>query len=366
MTASHASAALSALSALSVSFARPSLPKSARRPPARPTGSRRCATTSWRRWTSANGELAGSERIAYLNQLARHAAAPSRSTSTSTPSAPAPAGPMPTRWSAGGGSTISRTPTTATTMCGTCGSWASGRSRSIRFAPDSTIVRFALPAAARSGRIRWWWRWTGSPALHTPAAPGATGPGLRLCPVVSQGRGVRHARLGGASALPGGRVLRRVRDFPRAARPARGPGDGRDRRAAVRRPGVGAGQPRCRTEPRRVPARLLPDRRRSCSSMARHVASPVRSQEGCVWYAEDVHHFAMSMNPDYRYEGGRCGDVAVHVLYQPGDTDLVGPRRRGPADRERRWSGSTGSSAPSPGRRSPTCTGSRAAAPSSR
>ena len=39
-----------------------------------------------------------------------------------------------------------------------------------------------------------------------------------------------------------------------------------------------------------------------------------------VWYAEDVHHFAMSLNPQYRYEGGRFHDVAVHVLYQPGDT----------------------------------------------
>ena len=38
-----------------------------------------------------------------------------------------------------------------------------------------------------------------------------------------------------------------------------------------------------------------------------------------VWYAEDVHHFAMSLNPEYRYEGGHYGDVAVHVLYQPGD-----------------------------------------------
>jgi hypothetical protein len=38
-----------------------------------------------------------------------------------------------------------------------------------------------------------------------------------------------------------------------------------------------------------------------------------------VWYAEDVHHFAMSMNPGYRYEGGRWGGVVIHVLYQPGD-----------------------------------------------
>ncbi len=38
-----------------------------------------------------------------------------------------------------------------------------------------------------------------------------------------------------------------------------------------------------------------------------------------VWVAKDVHHFAMSMNPQYRYEGGRYGEVLVHVLYQPGD-----------------------------------------------
>src|SRR5690606_18501601 len=35
---------------------------------------------------------------------------------------------------------------------------------------------------------------------------------------------------------------------------------------------------------------------------------------------EDVHHFAWSTNPEYIYEGGTFGDIAVHVLYQPGDT----------------------------------------------
>ncbi len=42
------------------------------------------------------------------------------------------------------------------------------------------------------------------------------------------------------------------------------------------------------------------------------------------WYAEDVHHFALSLNPDYRYEGGAYGDVAIHVLYQPGDEGTWG------------------------------------------
>ena len=46
-------------------------------------------------------------------------------------------------------------------------------------------------------------------------------------------------------------------------------------------------------------------------------AAPGRKR--ILWYARDVHHFAMSLNPDYRYEGGRSGNVAVHVLYLPGD-----------------------------------------------
>ncbi|HEY6207549.1 MAG TPA: hypothetical protein VIW28_00690, partial [Gemmatimonadales bacterium] len=36
----------------------------------------------------------------------------------------------------------------------------------------------------------------------------------------------------------------------------------------------------------------------------------------CVrFYAEQVHHFAFSLNPDYVYEEGRYGDLVVRVLY---------------------------------------------------
>jgi hypothetical protein len=42
------------------------------------------------------------------------------------------------------------------------------------------------------------------------------------------------------------------------------------------------------------------------------------------WRAEQVHHFAWSTSPDYSYEGGRFGDVAIHVLYRPGDTAWAG------------------------------------------
>lgn len=37
------------------------------------------------------------------------------------------------------------------------------------------------------------------------------------------------------------------------------------------------------------------------------------------FYAQNVHHFAFTLNPNYVYEQGRFRDVAVHVLYQPQD-----------------------------------------------
>lgn len=45
----------------------------------------------------------------------------------------------------------------------------------------------------------------------------------------------------------------------------------------------------------------------------------------CVrWWAEDVHHFAFSLNPGYVYEEGRYEDVVVRVLYLPGDRESWG------------------------------------------
>ena len=40
--------------------------------------------------------------------------------------------------------------------------------------------------------------------------------------------------------------------------------------------------------------------------------------------AEQVHHFAFSLNPQYRYEEGRYGRVVVRVLYQPQDSATWG------------------------------------------
>ncbi|MFI5210157.1 MAG: M1 family metallopeptidase, partial [Gemmatimonadales bacterium] len=52
---------------------------------------------------------------------------------------------------------------------------------------------------------------------------------------------------------------------------------------------------------------------------ARCAAAVAAGRKRVIWYAGDVHHFAMSLNPDYRYEEGRQGTAVVRVLYQPGD-----------------------------------------------
>ncbi len=72
----------------------------------------------------------------------------------------------------------------------------------------------------------------------------------------------------------------------------------------------------------RQPGRPIDYRRDFYGDPARFgcaTASAAPGRKVVTWYAADVHHFAMSLNPDYRYEGGKWGNVVVHVLYQPGD-----------------------------------------------
>lgn len=62
--------------------------------------------------------------------------------------------------------------------------------------------------------------------------------------------------------------------------------------------------------------------------------TPTRGWKRVRFYAERVHHFAWSANPEYRYEGGevppregRPEPVAIHVLYRPGDEQEWGGGR---------------------------------------
>ncbi len=59
--------------------------------------------------------------------------------------------------------------------------------------------------------------------------------------------------------------------------------------------------------------------------------TPEEGRKRVRFHAEDVHHFAWSVDPDYRYEGGvlsstaaRERPVAIHVLYRPGDEEEWG------------------------------------------
>ena len=51
-----------------------------------------------------------------------------------------------------------------------------------------------------------------------------------------------------------------------------------------------------------------------------HACTAAQGRKCVRFFADSVHHFAFSLNPDYRYEEGRYKDVVVRVLYQPGDT----------------------------------------------
>ena len=42
------------------------------------------------------------------------------------------------------------------------------------------------------------------------------------------------------------------------------------------------------------------------------------------WRAENVHHFAWTTNPHYKYEGGTVGKTAIHVLFLPSDSNWAG------------------------------------------
>src|ERR1041384_6680549 len=115
------------------------------------------------------------------------------------------------------------------------------------FAPDSTVARFTLPRPAAPGdtfgvAMQWEARPSTVPRRRCPPA-GPGGAALWIFPSGIRGGGVRPVRLGGAPALSGGGVLRRLRELCRGARRAGGRGGGRDRRAALRRSGLGARQP---------------------------------------------------------------------------------------------------------------------------
>ncbi len=199
------------------------------------------------------------------------------------------------------------------------------------FAPDSTIVRFALPRPLAPGdstvvdldwdaRPSTTWRRQGRQGRHYDFA--------HWYPkvVVYDRHGWEEQPLYPAGEFYGEFATYRVAlDVPAdqvlAATGVPVCGDpGWERANRLARP-VEYGRDAYGARPGAVEARR--GDRTACSWLQGDVLPRVdRGEPGrktVLWYAEQVHHFALSMDPEYRYEGGRFGNVLVHVLYRPGD-----------------------------------------------
>jgi hypothetical protein len=59
---------------------------------------------------------------------------------------------------------------------------------------------------------------------------------------------------------------------------------------------------------------------RAAESIGLLPRTPAEGRKQVRWRAEQVHNFAWTTNPDYIYEGGEHRGIAIHVLFQPGDT----------------------------------------------
>jgi hypothetical protein len=182
------------------------------------------------------------------------------------------------------------------------------------FAPDSTVVRFALPERLPpGGRLSLTMEWDARPST-TPRRQGRQG--RRFDFAQWYPKVVVYDRYGWAERplYPAGEFYGEFGSF---LVDLNVPAD----------QVVGAtGVPLCGDpgweRANRSPQRAIDYQRDYYGSRAPDASVCDRSEAGrktIRWYADDVHHFALSLNPDYRYEGGRYEDVAVHVLYQPGD-----------------------------------------------
>ena len=187
------------------------------------------------------------------------------------------------------------------------------------FAPDSTIVRFELPRPlAPGGSLEAEMEWDARPSIP-PRRQGRRGRAFDFAQWYP--RVVVYDKLGWQEhpLYPGGEFYGEFGSFLVGLDLAEDQVVGATGVAVCGDPGW----ERVNQKPdRRVDYRrdFYGDRARfRCEAQT---AAPGRKK--VVWFADDVHHFAMSLNPQYKYEGGRWGDVAVHVLYQPGDEKTWG------------------------------------------
>jgi hypothetical protein len=180
------------------------------------------------------------------------------------------------------------------------------------FAPDSTVVRFTLPRAIAPGeRFSMTMGWEARPSIP-PRRQGRRGRAYDFAQWYP--RVAAYDKYGWAEhpLYPAGEFY----------------GDFGDFRVTLDVPEdqvVGAtGVPVCGDpgweRANQAPTRAVEYRRDAYGPpRCEDVAPAAPGRKRMVWEAREVHHFALSMNPGYRYEGGRFGEILVHALYQPGD-----------------------------------------------
>jgi len=197
-------------------------------------------------------------------------------------------------------------------------------------APDSTVARFALPKPLRPGQsvtVAFAWEARPSTTVRRQGRKGRHFDFAQWYPKVAV---YDHGGWQHNAFIPAGELYGEFGDFRVSLVLAED--------QVVGATGVPvSGDPGWERANRGVsPVRL--QRTAYAASPARAVPVPPASMRTVVFEARNVHHFAWSTDPEYRYEGGtyvrklppvatefRTWDtVGVHVLYRPGDDTTWG------------------------------------------
>ena len=197
-----------------------------------------------------------------------------------------------------------------------------GASRSIRSRPTAPSCASTLPRPLLPGRLD-----DGRDGLGRAALDGAAPPGTRRAAASTSPSGIPRSWSTTATAgrsirsIPAGEFYGEFGALHGRSRRARGPGHRRHRRAGLRRPRLGARQSRARPSRSSTSATTTAPRTPSADACDGAGAGP--KADPLVRRATCTTSRCRSTRT-YRYEGGHFGDVAVHVLYQPGDDTTWG------------------------------------------
>ncbi len=202
------------------------------------------------------------------------------------------------------------------------------------FAPDSTVVRFALPEAiASGGEATFAFEWTARPATlcRRQCRQGRSWDFAHWYPRIAP---YDHAGWQGHPLYPQGEFYGEYGVYDVTL-------DLAEDQVVGATGAVLEGDPGWRPSPW-SPLPEVPWQRdwytpREPVSPGRFTGEAAAGRKRVRFYSEDTHHFAWSTSPDYRYEATWAGDVAIHVLYRPEDLDWDAGAAAGRTIRAIQW-----------------------------